>query len=471
MRRTAVKGIGVVLLGVMGLAACSGDSLEIPNYNNATPDQVLGDPVAALPLLATGVLRDDRGNYPGYVQGTGILGREAYNYTPTEGRNTTGWLTTDVNNPASFGGVSNWAGYYTTLRDIQNMLSVAEGAAAGLFSDAQLNATRGFAHTMEAIQLYYVIQFRHNLGAPVTLDPDPTVLSPFVSRDSVYSYIVGRLNQGATELAAGGTSFPFTLHAGFAGFNTPSTTFLQFNRAFTARVNATRASLGTAGCGAARSAACYQQALQNLAASFINPTGSLTAGPTRVYSPAASDVANGLSNANNTNTVAHATFDQGAQAGDKRVTDKLIKLSTTKQPPNATIGIPSTWDHGLYPTNTAPMSIIRNEELILLRAEAKYFTGDVAGAVADLNIVRTAAGLAPYTGFASETAFIDALLYERKWSLFFEGHRWIDMRRFGRLEQLPKDLATHIVAVQLPVPQAECLSRANADAALKGPGC
>ena len=80
-------------------------------------------------------------------------------------------------------------------------------------------------------------------------------------------------------------------------------------------------------------------------------------------------------------------------------------------------------------------------------------------------------GLAALTGFASEAAFLDELLYNRKWSLLFEGHRWIDMRRFGRLDALPKDLANHIVAAQLPVPQTECLARANADAPLKAPGC
>ena len=56
-------------------------------------------------------------------------------------------------------------------------------------------------------------------------------------------------------------------------------------------------------------------------------------------------------------------------------------------------------------------------------------------------------------------------------SLVFEGHKWIDMRRFGRLAQLPKDLPTHIVVSRLPVPQAECLQRANVAAELKGPGC
>jgi hypothetical protein len=51
---------------------------------------------------------------------------------------------------------------------------------------------------------------------------------------------------------------------------------------------------------------------------------------------------------------------------------------------------------------------------------------------------------------------IDRLLYERRYSLFFEGgHRWIDMRRYGRLADLPRDLATHTVAARYPIPLEE----------------
>ena len=116
-----------------------------------------------------------------------------------------------------------------------------------------------------------------------------------------------------------------------------------------------------------------------------------------------------------------------------------------------------------------------NEELILLRAEARYYTGDQLGALDDLNTIRTRSGglaLITLADIATETAFLDELLYNRRWSLMFEGHRWIDMRRFGRLNQLTIDIPTHIVATQLPVPQAECLARAQQTTPeMRGPGC
>ena len=466
----AVAGVATLA----AVSACAND-LTIPNYQNATPESIQADAASAVPLLASGVLRNDRDGATGYVSGLGILGRESYNYTPTEGRNTTGWLSPDVKNSTSFGGVALWAGPFTQLRNIAQLVNAVTAAPDELITPARKSAAVGFAHTMEGYTLNQVIATRYNLGSPVDISADPAVLTPFVSRDSVYRYIVGKLDQGKTELLAGGTSFPFTLHSGYAGFTTPAN-YLKFNRALAARINAYRASIGASGCGAARSAACYTIVLQNLSESAIDPAGSLTAGPFNVYSSAASDVANGNSNQANTSIVAHFKADSGIAlkadgTKDARFLSKVITI-TEKKPSNALHGVGTTFDYSVYALRDSPVPIIRNEELILLRAEARYFTGDIPGALADINTIRArSGGLAPLAGFADEAAFIDELLYNRRLSLLFEGHRWVDMRRFGRLNQLTLDLSTHIVVSELPVPQNECLSRALAGAALKGPGC
>lgn len=480
---------GLVTGALAALAACSTDRLNVPNFQNPTVGAITADPVAALPLLATGVLRDDRGNEPGYVLGLGLLGREAYNYTPNEGRNTSGWLTSDVNNNTSFGGGSLWSGPYFTLRDIYNTSNVVESASSTQFTDAQKNAVRGFLHTTEAYSLLQLVNTRDNLGIVVQINNDPNQLSPFVSRDSAFNYIIAELNKAQTELtAAGGTAFPFTFHSGYAGFTTPAT-YIAFNRALAARVNAYRASLGISGCGAARSAACYQTVLQNLAASFLDTTKSLGLGVYNVYSPAANDVQNGLANQATTAIVAHFKADSGIQSNgttlDKRFTTKVFTLLKPKGPSAPSLGVQTNFDYTIYANRTDPIPIIRNEELILLRAEAEYYTGDPTSALVDINEIRTkSGGLAPRGAFTSESDFLDELLYNRRLSLLFEGHRWIDMRRFGRLNQLTIDTDSpqykaanpgggtpQVVVSRLPVPQGECLQRANVAANLKAPGC
>jgi len=54
---------------------------------------------------------------------------------------------------------------------------------------------------------------------------------------------------------------------------------------------------------------------------------------------------------------------------------------------------------------------------------------------------------------------LTALLYERRYSLLFEGQRWNDHRRFGLLNLLPLDQPGQFVAKVMPIPQAECDAR------------
>ena len=102
--------------------------------------------------------------------------------------------------------------------------------------------------------------------------------------------------------------------------------------------------------------------------------------------------------------------------------------------------------------------IIRNEELLLIYAEAKIQLGGPANftdAVTAINKIRVAAGLLPYSGALTQTALIDEMLKQRRYSLYGEGHRWIDMRRYNRLNTLPIDRAGDDVWVEFPRPVSE----------------
>ncbi|NIM60897.1 MAG: RagB/SusD family nutrient uptake outer membrane protein, partial [Acidobacteria bacterium] len=84
-----------------------------------------------------------------------------------------------------------------------------------------------------------------------------------------------------------------------------------------------------------------------------------------------------------------------------------------------------------------PIPIIRNEELILLRAEINIGMNLISDAADDINFIRVnSGGLDPRTNLDA-TNILDELLKQRRYSLLFEGgHRWIDMRRYGRLDDL-----------------------------------
>jgi hypothetical protein len=47
------------------------------------------------------------------------------------------------------------------------------------------------------------------------------------------------------------------------------------------------------------------------------------------------------------------------------------------------------------------------------------------------------------------------LLHEKRYSLFLEGHRWIDMRHYGKLGDLPLDRENDTVFENYPIPESE----------------
>jgi starch-binding outer membrane protein, SusD/RagB family len=463
----------LLLTSCLALAACGADRLTVPNLNSPTPDALAGDAATNVQTRATGILNLARRNVS-WNSDAGMFGRESFNYFLTDSRVTTQFFDKPGIDPAG-GAAGSWTGFFTTLRAAFDFVAVVDSLPAGALTAQQRSAAKGFAHTIEAYELSILISSRDSLGIPVEITADPQALAPFVSRDSAYNYIIARLDLAKTELQAGGSAFPFRLNAGFNGLNTPAT-FLRFNRGLAARINAYRASLGVSGCGAPRSAPCYAAALTNLSESFLDPAASLSFGAYFVFSQAANDVPNPFSPAITANYVLHPSIGPDAPrradgASDLRYQAKVRRLATPRGYPTPGLSIPTDYAFNLYPAANSPIPIMKNEELLLLRAEARYFAGDIPGALADINFIRVnSGGLAPISGFADREAFITELLLQRRYSLLFEGHRWVDVRRFDRLSTLPIDIpARQHIATRQPVPSAECLARRGSPS--PGPGC
>ena len=83
-------------------------------------------------------------------------------------------------------------------------------------------------------------------------------------------------------------------------------------------------------------------------------------------------------------------------------------------------------------------------------------------AIDDINIIRSAHGLADFTDPGNDAAVLDEILYNKFMSLTLEGgYTYFDARQYGRTDQLPRARADHVVFPQLPFPQNECLARDN----------
>jgi starch-binding outer membrane protein, SusD/RagB family len=80
--------------------------------------------------------------------------------------------------------------------------------------------------------------------------------------------------------------------------------------------------------------------------------------------------------------------------------------------------------------------VLRLAEQYLIRAEARAHLGNFTGAQEDLNIIRNRAGLSNTTA-NDQTSLLSAILNERRSELFTEwGHRWLDLKRTGKVDEV-----------------------------------
>jgi hypothetical protein len=297
------------------------------------------------------------------------------------------------------------------------------------------------ANTFKGLAYLYMLNVQYQNGVRLNVE-NPFKPSKPASYAESLAGIAGFLDAGATQLDAAGATFPFSVPTGFASFNTPAL-FKQFNRAIALRV------------------AIYQQdwakANTLIAQTFINETGSLTAGPAHSFNPASPDFGNPLLNTASVTIVGLNEIFDVIEPGDAR----LAKVTTTGGPFNYTSGtnVTTKYKANLYLTNTQPVTIIKNEELILIKAEiaAQQAVPNFTEVKRLLDIIRVANGLPTLTLPTTKSQAIDAILKERLYSLWYEGHRWVDMRRYDKIAQiaLPPTTPVMKVLVQLERPVQE----------------
>ncbi|MEO6347021.1 MAG: RagB/SusD family nutrient uptake outer membrane protein [Aquaticitalea sp.] len=387
-----------------------------------------------MPQAITGVLSDMRLSLNTEIDVQSIFGREYYYFTSSdprfEGDVVTGNLDTNT-----FYTTSPWSGRYAAIKDVNLALSGLANTTAD-FSPEEIAATRGVLNTLKAHELLAVANNQFSNGIRLDVS-DPDNLGPFVSYEEALTAINDLLISAATDLIAGGSSFPFTLSSGYSGFDTPAG-FLQFNKALNARVETYRGN--------------YSNVLTLLGDSFLDLGGDLRTGVYHTFSLAGSDRPNPLFIALNQEAnvrVAHSSFIADALPNDSRL-DKVVLRDT----PREASGLIGNYDVYIYQSLVDPVPIIRNEELILLYAEANVGSNP-AEAKNAIDIIRNAAGVGPYVGLLTSDALINEILFQRRYSLFGEGHRWIDMRRFGRIDQLPNDRPQDNVPMAVPIPANE----------------
>ncbi len=438
----------LVCAGILLLAGCSDEDFLVPDFNNPGLEDLRDNPTrAAVSATATGMLigmRDEFDDRNGYISLLGILGRESYNFDGADPRFVTEMIEGDlVPSSPAFGG-NLWTERYRNIRTGTILLDALDRVPG--MSSQEKEAVRGYVKTLQAHELLLVVNTRDVNGAALDFDRAPQAdPAPLSTKTESLARVSALLDEALTHLNAGGSSFPFPLSSGFNGFNAPSQ-FARFNRALKARTEVYRGN--------------FQAALTALQGSFlVRDAAQLDLGVYHVFGTASGDAVNELFDPGETpDILAHPSIVTDAERRANNEPDLRVVEKIRTVPAQTTNFITTDKAFLIYASRSAPIPIIRNEELILLAAEAQVGLNNTAAALTDINFIRVnSGGLAPIT---AGQVNLDQLLRQKRYSLLFEGgHRWIDMRRYNRLGQIPLDRPSHRRNAAFPIPEAECLAR------------
>ena len=433
-KRTSVLLVSLLTGSFMACNPLKTEEVIDPNFpsvgavtNNASKAQ--------LDALAIGQVSLARRGLATYLQVVGTLGKELFNFNTTESR----WMTElnglrAIDNSAFYNDATTAFGLPVrqaniTLAALNNTSSV---------TDVQKNGYRGLANTFKGLAYLYMLNVQGSNGIRLNVE-DPFKPSKAVGYAESLAGIAKILDDGATQLDQAGAAFPVALPVSYAGFTTPAT-FKRFNRAIALRV------------------AIYQndfaKAATLLPQTFYSATGDLNAGPSHSFNATSPDSPNPLLNSSTVRIVGVQQIFDAAEAGDKRVAAKVTKQAAPL-PYTSGVVYSTPYLTNKYPDVNGSVSIIRNEELVLIAAEIAAQQGNAAEATRNINIIRTGAGLANYAGATTKDALVNTILKERQYSLFYEGHRWVDMRRYNKLNEIILPVATMKVLERLERPIAE----------------
>jgi hypothetical protein len=454
------------------LAACSEPT--VPNLNNPTEEELntITDR-SQIQSLATGLLDSDRQTQFNYVFFPEMIARDILRLDNSDPRYIEGLLgaPTDVS-PSGFLGSGVWAGPYATIRGANLFITGIKNAGAitpAPLSDKEKSAAIGFAQTVKALEYLRLIELRDNNGIPVTTGGD--ALAPIRCKPAVYAAISALLDSAITDLTtAGATSVPFTMPSGWAAFSVADaansrTDLLGLAEAYKAKVEMYRGflPLNTGGPTVAPTTANLQAALDALDKSFYNPVGTraaLDVGVFHTYTTGAGETTNPFSD-KSVNYANMKVITEGAEPGDLRVQAKVDTSSTIAL--KTVQGDSSRFQLKQPSLPTDPIAVLRNEELVLIRAEVLWGLNRDAEALQMINLVRQAAGLPAkaLTDFPTHGDLLRGILKEVRYSMLFESDkRWVDYRMFGILTELGKEVGNDPIP-RLPIPQAEADARNN----------
>ncbi len=332
---------------------------------------------------------------------------------------------------------------------------------APAYTSQQVAAITGVAQTLEALDYMLVAETRDTLGIPIHSNASATSGPVYCAQDA-WKQIVALLDTANANLnLAGNIALPVKVPQGFnsvsgtAGPSTVSGSFASFNRALAGKAGlelayaiarSTQGTHPTPTTPGVPDAAALTRADSAMTASALYtaplsppiPGGFIenASGVFWDFSAQSGDLANPIDGAIGLwRTLAYLTADVDT-VNDLRFVNKFVPNTYSLLIPGDAF-MSTNWLYGMYVTTNSPIPIIRNEAVVLERAQIQLGLGRLATAATLINQVHQQAG-----GFATPLS-IECDLVHRGPRHLAEGtahlHGLRDQRR-------PDDFAPHVRA-------------------------
>ncbi len=477
MRRSLTLAVAAITL--IAPAACK--DTDIPFY--AAPTSIPNSPPGVQNAM-TGLVGEMRGNdLLGYLVDATGFARDGANYTNTEPRFILYELGLQPIDPAWSLNVA-WAEFYTDILQAHQIIATLPSVVPA-FSPAQDAAIVGVVQTIEALN-YMMIAEDHDTAGIAIMPQTPAGPPPGLCVRDGWKYIVALLDSANAQLVtAGSTPLPVNLPSGFKAVSATSTSFSAFNRALAGKAGLelayaiargpggnppTASSPGSPDQAALLRAdsAIAASALYNPGALAPTPSGGFTNDNFTVshnFSATSGDQVNPINANGGTFIVLNAIPSSQDTINDLRWKTKFaVNPHPIQQPTYASAASPYVYAY--YPTPGSFIPIVRNEELVLVRAEIQIGLGNLTNAATLINDVRTTVGGLPTARIGNTyTATRDALLHEQQISTAFEasGDRMIAIRMYGVAAEQDKTWVgttqKDLFTTNKPIPFAETAAR------------
>ncbi len=452
----------IALAAGVAVAACKDNPTAAP-IDAPTTAAIKTLTPASLQQLAIGVTAQDRAAYASTAVLTlpEILARDVYRIDQSEPRYVGETLGGQAD-PGSFAGGGGFAAFYTAARAANNILLLLKTASPKDFSAQDVAAIRGFFRTMKALDYYRVIELRDTVGAPLQTDNDLEI-TPIYCKPHVLTYIAALLDSANADFATAGAAavLPFNLPGGFTSFGRDYGivgNLIRFNRGLKGKVDFYRAIDRTAPQPALLTTAIAEltQALGGAAPGAVSGA-ALATGIYYRFDPVVDKISNLRSDSK---IAANPKLADSIPTTDAR-RSKLVSRSTLSGQglsSNLTFSfaVPTSANQNL------PIPLLKDEELVLLRAQAYIEANQFANALLDINAVHQTYNATPVVPFATVAAGRSAVLFEKRLSLLFEGpQRLVDLRAYGLLNaaHFAAELPSDPYNTAFPIPRAELNAR------------